>query len=263
LADNIEQVIARAFAEMKAEVIKQVDHYLPAKAKAATKASKLLKAIPARPIVDDLIQTIMEELDATFAAIGADIVGDLREAALAGVQQGVVQLSITGTDMLASTNDLASTWAKERAAELVGKKWVDGVLVDNPNAEWVITDTTRDKLHDLVQEAFDNPEFNRADFLDSINNSGIFDPTRAQMIARTEVSMAQNNGNMEMWRASGVVRSVEWYISNAEGVCEECDENDREVRVIGELFPTGDAFPPVHPNCRCILATASLTEPPE
>jgi SPP1 gp7 family putative phage head morphogenesis protein len=241
---------------MQAETIKQVSHYLPKDAS----AKKVAKAVPKRPTVHELVDTIMEELDVTFAGIAQNIVGDLREAALAGVQQGLLQLNITGTDLLATTNELAGTWAKDRAAELVGKKWVDGVLVDNPNAEWVITDTTRAKLHETVAEAFTDPEFDRGDFLDALNESGIYDASRAQMIARTEISMAQNNGNMEMWRQSGVVRSVQWFTSNAEGVCDECDENEDEVRVIGELFPTGDAFPPVHPNCRCILATASLEE---
>lgn len=39
---------------------------------------------------------------------------------------------------------LAEQYARDRAAEMVGKKWVDGKLIDNPNAYWRIDESTRD-----------------------------------------------------------------------------------------------------------------------
>jgi hypothetical protein len=50
-------------------------------------------------------------------------------------------------------NEAAVAWAKDRSAELVGMKYVDGELVPNPRAEWSIEETTRDTIRDLVTQA--------------------------------------------------------------------------------------------------------------
>jgi DNA-binding transcriptional LysR family regulator len=64
-----------------------------------------------------------------------------------------IQLGIEDQENLVNqVNADALTYAKARAAEMVGKKWVDGELIDNPNAEWVITDTTRDEIRYLVSQ---------------------------------------------------------------------------------------------------------------
>ena len=43
-----------------------------------------------------------------------------------------------------------------------------------------------------------------------------------------------------------------------EGRCSDCDDNGLEPTKKSELFPTGQAFPPAHPGCRCLLAPANL-----
>ena len=39
------------------------------------------------------------------------------------------------------------------------------------------------------------------------------------------------------------------------GHCPDCDDNALEPVVKGSPFPTGQAFPPAHPGCRCLLGT--------
>ncbi|MGB2756502.1 MAG: hypothetical protein WBD02_02425 [Acidimicrobiia bacterium] len=51
--------------------------------------------------------------------------------------------------------------------------------------------------------------------------------------------------------------SMAW-IAEATGVCPEADDNALEPTCKGNTFPTGQAFPPAHPGCRCVVADAAL-----
>ncbi|HEY7136833.1 MAG TPA: DivIVA domain-containing protein [Acidimicrobiia bacterium] len=44
------------------------------------------------------------------------------------------------------------------------------------------------------------------------------------------------------------------WVPEHEGRCPDCDDNALEPTTRGEAFPTGQAHPPAHPGCRCILA---------
>ena len=50
--------------------------------------------------------------------------------------------------------------------------------------------------------------------------------------------------------------AVLWWIPFEEGRCSDCDDNALEPTVKGKEFPTGQAFPPAHPGCKCLLAPA-------
>ena len=67
---------------------------------------------------------------------------------------------------------------------------------------------------------------------------------RAEMVSRTEVISAYNEGHLHRYELEGVDKS-EFYASV--GACEECLSYD------GEVFITKEAHGiiPVHVNCRC------------
>lgn len=71
---------------------------------------------------------------------------------------------------------------------------------------------------------------------------------RTQMIARTEVSAASNEGVKGAYQQAGV-DEWQWVVVSPED--EDCRENDGAVVKIGDPFPDGDTQPPVHPNCEC------------
>ena len=50
--------------------------------------------------------------------------------------------------------------------------------------------------------------------------------------------------------------AVLWWIPFEEGRCSDCDDNALEPTTKGAQFPTGQAFPPAHPGCMCLLAPA-------
>jgi DivIVA domain-containing protein len=55
-------------------------------------------------------------------------------------------------------------------------------------------------------------------------------------------------------------QAILWWVPFEEGSCPDCDDNALEPTVKGKQFPTGQAFPPAHPGCRCLLAPAGLLE---
>ncbi len=54
--------------------------------------------------------------------------------------------------------------------------------------------------------------------------------------------------------------AVLWWIPFEEGRCSDCDDNALEPTVKGKEFPTGQALPPAHPGCKCLLVPAVLLE---
>jgi hypothetical protein len=136
-------------------------------------------------------------------------------------------------------------------------KWVDGELVENPDAQWAISDTTRDKLNNLVSGAF-KKSTPLPDLVSDIQDADIFSASRAEMIARTEVSMAQNQGNLLGWKTSGLVKKIDWVLSSDHDDNSDCNCSDN-----AENGPYGlDDVPdfPDHPNCICNLQVHSMTE---
>ncbi len=49
------------------------------------------------------------------------------------------------------------------------------------------------------------------------------------------------------------------WVPPAAGKCADCDDNALEPTVKGADFPTGQAFPPAHPGCRCVLVLDDAT----
>jgi hypothetical protein len=50
---------------------------------------------------------------------------------------------------------------------------------------------------------------------------------------------------------------IEWVAvaASGESPCPDCEDNGLNgAQAPGEEFPTGHAYPPAHPGCRCLLA---------
>ena len=121
------------------------------------------------------------------------------------------------------------------------KRLEDGTLIENPDARWVITDSTRDMLRDLTTQALDEG-WSADKFQENILENYAFSDARAETIARTEMARADIQGNAEGWKASGLVSGMR-FLANPD-CCDECQEMDGEVADLGE-----GELP--HPNCRC------------
>jgi hypothetical protein len=164
--------------------------------------------------------------------------------AVAAGANSVSELGLFDADTLKRVSARATAFAQDRAAEMVGMKYVDGALVANPDAQWVISDTTRDMLRKAVTKAMDEGQSNQQ-LSKTIRENDAFSKTRADTIARTETGMADVRGAAAGWIESGVVGGAE-FNANPE-CCEECQGVDGD---IVEFDGLEDLELP-HPACRC------------
>jgi SPP1 gp7 family putative phage head morphogenesis protein len=75
------------------------------------------------------------------------------------------------------------------------------------------------------------------------------DPVRSLTIAHTEMNRALNAQKVQDFKDQGIEQQ-EWLCSDP---CDICQENEGEVRTIGDEYPSGDDQPPAHVNCNCTL----------
>ncbi len=249
---RLAKVLVDRFRPMKRKTVRELAKRLklPHKHLEGAAKGKLKKQDEA-----DATQTILDALAADWEKVAAAAGEPLTGAALAGANLGGLQLDITSEDMLSSVSELAQAWAADRAAELVGMKVVGGKLVENPDARWAISDTTRDKLRGIIVDIFAEEDVTLADIEARIVAAGIFSAERATMIANTEIARAQTQGNLAAWRESGLVRLVDWQLSADHDLDDDCDDMaDNGPYAVDEIDG-----PPLHPNCQCALVISDET----
>lgn len=116
-----------------------------------------------------------------------------------------------------------------------------------------------DQLKDVVNEIYDYSN-----------------DVRSLQVARTETFRIGNAATHEVWKESGVVKTVRWYTSVDERVCPYCDPlNGKTVGVESNFFDKGDtvvgndgkelsldyddvAYPPLHVDCRCYIRPETI-----
>lgn len=190
--------------------------------------------------------------------IADDVVGTLEGVAEAAGQLTLLQVGLGQNDKLTGQVALrAMNFARNRSAELVGKRWTaDGELIDNPDARWAITDSTRTMLRNTIADALqDNVSVD--DLANRIRASYAFSEDRSALIAETEVARANVQGALEGAREArdaGVELQKVWLIGS-ENVCDECIDNaDQGPIDLDDDFESGDDGPPAHPDCHCSLS---------
>lgn len=241
---GIERAVKRVFAKLGAAVARQVA--------ARLKMGKAEQHGPPMP------PGLMDALDLSLLDLmaGSAIADHL---AAAGQNAGEGVLAMIGvndkSDLVNQINERVLDFSRARAAELVGKKWVDGELVDNPNPVWAISETTRDMVRDTVARGIEEGK-GIAALEEDIASSYAFSDERAAMIARTETIRAHNQGALTGYQVAsevGVAVQKEWLVGD--GCCDICQENADEGAIdIDDDFPSGDDAPPAHPNCRCSIS---------
>ena len=89
---------------------------------------------------------------------------------------------------------------------------------------------------------------------------------RCQMIARTEVIRAANEGRAQSWQQAAdaglidpATTTKEW-VAEADA-CDDCAGYDTEQVWLDDEFSSGDDMPPAHPNCRCSAVLVPDGEP--
>lgn len=189
----------------------------------------------------------------------------LTKTATDGVNEALIQIDVTEAtdDMLTLANQHAIKYARDRAAELVGKRYdKDGHLVDNNNAQMTITDSTREMLRDSVTKAMEEGWSNERLTKDILDNHA-FSSERAETIARTETAFADIEGNLIGYEESGLVEGKQWL--TASGCCPKCAKLNNKIVKLDAYFMPGSyrKNPPLHPHCRCDVLPVFPEDMPE
>jgi SPP1 gp7 family putative phage head morphogenesis protein len=145
----------------------------------------------------------------------------------------------------------AEEYGASRGAEMIGKKLVNGMLVDNPNAEWVISDWTRERANAMLSEAL-SEGWSYQSFSSRLEDSGLFDGARADLVARNEIALAMAGGKAASFHEAGVE-----YVYIYDGdFDEECAARDGTIVSLDEW----EAQPYMHPNCTADARPATQEE---
>lgn len=166
-------------------------------------------------------------LIAPVAAVLGDLGADVFNDAAAAV--GADNLSGSGLDW-------ARTFAKQRAAELVGRKWVGDQTVDDPDADEAITESTRNMLRSKIRQAIED-KLSQEAFAAELRAS-VFSKDRAERIADYETTYTFHQAALEAFKQSGKVATVSWVTMGDDDVEEICAENeDAGPIALGDVFP--------------------------
>lgn len=211
-----------------------------------------------------IIDEILSALDSSgWTILSGDVEEIIAEITQDGAFAGLYQLGIVDKDgdliegqkfpsgITDLVNEKAVEYAKERSAGMVGMKIVDGELVQNPNASWRIDESTREFLRADITQAMEEGWSNDR-LAEALEENYGFSAERAEMIARTETSFADNRGTLISHKESGVVTGKQWIVGA--GCCDVCAELDGVIVDLDDPFESEDGAvecPPLHPNCRC------------
>jgi len=203
-------------------------------------------------------ENIADGLDLAFLNELPNELGPLYvEMATASAAQALHQVSAVAkvrgnlADLLKQSDKKAIAWAENKAASMVGKKWIDGELVNNPDSKWVIEDSTRDMLRGKINQAL--KEGWSKDKLAKRITGDVIGKDRADLIAQTELGFAHSAGNQIGWATSGRIKGRYSILSADHEIEDVCDDNAAAgVIPMDEPYPSGDEGYPFHPGCFCV-----------
>lgn len=242
------KVLRRFFDQVKKPLANQVAE----KFSAAMSSVEKLDAKTRKKIIDMTLDELDYDGWSMLWGDAADCLGDIAKA---GAYEALGQVGVSSKDITKLVDKNAVNWADKRAAELVGKKWDGDQLLDNPNPRWAITDSTREYLRGTVGSAVDEG-WSPQKLASSIKNDDNIWKDRADMISRTELQFAHQNGNLIGWKGSGVVKGKKSFCLHDDSANKDdpCIMNAEAGTIdIDDDFPSGDAAPPYHPNCVCTM----------
>lgn len=208
--------------------------------------------------MEDIADRIANDLDMR----GFSILVDPTEKVLSAVARGTsgkVIAALGGPTAAALTGQLdqrSVDYAYERAAEMVGKKRVNGQLVDNPKASARIDESTRDMLRVKIADGLKDLK-SSLEIQKSLEED--FGPVRAEFIAQTEVRTANSMGALNGFKKmadAGLNVKKRWDTAEDDRVDDEiCEPNWAQGAIpLGQPFQSGHQTPAGHPRCRCRLS---------
>lgn len=206
-------------------------------------ASVVGEAIAAGESQQAILATVDQLALKGLAEVSDELTKAITNGTVNGAQTGLLQLGIMANEGITEqVNQSAITWAERRAASLITSDASGGELID----------ATRTLIRAEIEAAVENGS-STAQLAKALREHYAFSADRAMVIARTELAMAESNGNLQAYLASGVVQKKRWILDP--DPCPVCIANaaQGEIALLQE-FQGGVMTAPQHPNCRCAIA---------
>lgn len=192
------------------------------------------------------LSLVYDDLTDTLSAVASDG-SKTTIAQIVAEQPGVTVAAPEGTEtsawsLFGGQDPRAVEWATEHAGELLTKDGTGGQLAE----------ATRNMIRRTIVRAMEQ-DLTRKQIAFELTRAYAFSPERAELIARTEVRMAQGHGHLIGAKAAGQTEK-RWLLSNTDTPCPLCQANaDQGFIPIGKNFVSGVQAPLMHPNCRCAI----------
>jgi DivIVA domain-containing protein len=117
--------------------------------------------------------------------------------------------------------------------------------------------TIAEPLHQRLELAFSSSDEDVAELAEVLGAAyREWKTQRIEAAARDQVAAAFSRGAYLAF-PEGVL--LHWVVDPSEGPCPDCEDNELAgAQPKGEVWPTGQLYPPAHPGCRCALAPDQL-----
>ena len=190
-----------------------------------------------------LQETGEAQSEAALAQLEGETIPAFRETVTANIElRGVFDQVNTG----------AADYATHRAAEMVGKRLVNGILIENPDAKWRIDEPTRQWIREAVTEAFEEGA-SPAQLAKTLRGSYAFSKARAKMIAFTETGEINMRTHEAAATFSGATHKRS-QLSSDHDQDDFCDDAAEAGEVpIDYDYGLGMRRPLYHPRCQCSM----------
>lgn len=165
----------------------------------------------------------------------------LEESGIESGKQFVIEIGVPApTQLFDRVNQQAVAYAQARGAELVSD----------------IDESTRSMIAETIAQGLEE-NIGQGAISERLAQSYAFSDERAQLIARNEIAMANNNSvldGMKWLHGRGVTIRKVW-LPDADA-CPICLDNADDGAIpVDEDFSSGDDAPTAHPNCECSLGS--------
>jgi DivIVA domain-containing protein len=218
------------------------------------------------PAASDADETVLQRRDEVLEPLGAQLVRQLKRA-LQDEQNEVLDrlrtargapqpdaVLLTVSDQARRYRDVAEPLLAQ-AAEAGAKSATGG----NGQSELPVANLANElatelvgPLRDRLVRAFDAATGNDEAIVESLG-AGYrqWKAERIEPVTRHHLAAAFSVGS---YTATPADTSLRWLVDDDEGACPDCDDNALAGPTTkGTVFPTGQAHPPAHAGCRCLL----------
>lgn len=193
---------------------------------------------------------LRDNLDPNLEGIEASVRNALADAYIAGKLVAADSLSTTVAQVL-SSDDPESYWDNWKpgnieASQLLSDGGFQKLLKDAGKIIRGIADTSLDQMGTILSQGA--ARGNSVDQIANAMQSVLGNPTRAYIIANTELNRAVSESSLQAFDEMGLSQ-WEWLVSD--GACPEC----QAMADTGPFDVGGSADqPPLHPGCRCAVS---------